>query len=271
MAKLTLVDGTIFEGTTEELFAITQKFGGEVPEEVPDEPAKEITHNGATYTLVERKAQAGDVVILCDTDGELFSVGRTYEVEEGVQIADRDGELFDLYRPQLRRTTDTVLVYAPKVEPLKVGESVIIRGNSKFGVDLDGKLGVYEGTSVTYAPSHARVNTLGERTYVVKYEQLRKATDEEVAEAKAKAESLAKQAAKDAVFTKAGRKPNEYRKGDIVRVLNPRIANLIVGEVGEITSYDSSGSFNVTHKRSCWVGYDQVEPVTFAESRLDRK
>lgn len=190
MAKLTLTDGTIFEGTTEEIFAITERFNGVKEEEVA------------------------------------------------------------------------------KTNPLKLGDSVIISGKSVFDVDLDGELGVYGGTSIHFTPSHARVCDVGGKGYVVKYEQLRKATDEEVAEAKA----LAEQSAKEAIFTQAGRKPNEYRKGDIVRVVKESNGH-DVGIIGEVTVDEISDRPDVKARNKSGRAvslFSYVEPITFVESRLDR-
>ena len=200
MAKLTLADGTIFEGTTEEIFAITERFSGV-------------------------KAEA---------------------------------------------------------EALKVGDYVIISGRSKFDVDLDGKLGEYEGDSVTYSKSYARVDVSG-RGFVVKYENIRKATDEEVAKAKAdiaeyeqaKADHEAKLVREkaEAVFTQAGRKPNEYRKGDIVRAINTIATGLEVGHVAAVTNVDSDGDVYTDVDNKCggkaFYSSNRVEPVTFVENRLN--
>jgi hypothetical protein len=259
LAKLTLADGTIIEGTPQELYDITQKFGVK-----SDEPSKEITHNGVAYTLVDRKAQTGDVVILSDTGGDCFDIGKTYEVLEGVQIADRDGDIFDLYRQALRRTTETVLVYEPKAETLKVGDYAVIEGYSLK----------YDGTIVEltkkWAMDGVRFDVIffGDspiRSMGVK--NLRKATDAEVAEAKVSAE-------RNAVFTQAGRKPNEYRKGDIVRVTRDNVLCSVnmsgdIGEVTEVVSYGFTVYVKSRGDSANRHGSDSVEPIVFAESRLD--
>lgn len=259
MAKLTLTDGTIFEGTTEELFAITQKFGG-ATEEVADEPeelrvgdrAKIVNANYSTLFGFK----TGDLVEIVDNPhGEDDEDYRVKHLSEG-------------FVGYTLKSDKYIVKVADKqqVEPLKVGDSVIVSGKSIFGVDLDGKLGVYEGASVTYAPSHARVNTNGERTCVVKYEQIRKVTDEEVEKAAAKAEALAKQAIKDAIFTQAGRKPNEYRKGDIVTGYGIHRGETVIGEFSDV----GSTIMGVVDARG-FTAIKDFHPVSFVESRLDRK
>lgn len=89
-------------------------------------PAQTLTHNGADYTLVSRKAQPGDVVVLTETGGDYFKTGKPYEVLDGVEI--RDGAKFELYKDNMRRTVTTVLVYAPVKEALKVGVYAVITG-----------------------------------------------------------------------------------------------------------------------------------------------
>lgn len=254
MAKLTLTDGTIFEGTTEELIALTEQFSGKVVDPVADS----ITNNGVEYTLVNRKAREGDVVILQDTGGDLFKVGKVYDVLEDVLIADSDGDLFELYRPSLRRTTETVLVYEPKAEPLKVGDYAVVEG---FSVEDDGT--VVE-LSNKWDMDGVRFNVI---TFVdspirsMGVKNLRKATDEEVAEAKA-----------NAVFTQVGRKPNEYHEGDIVRIVVASCVNND-GDIGEVTEEATDGTARVQvsgkSNRGNWESISHIEPIVFAESRLD--
>ena len=65
MAKLTLVDGTVFEGTTEEIFAITERYGSKQA----DEPAKE------PFAI-------GDLVEIIDADDSDLSLGDIGEITD---------------------------------------------------------------------------------------------------------------------------------------------------------------------------------------------
>lgn len=263
MAKLTLTDGTIFEGTTEELIALTEQFSGKVADPI----AEAITHNGVEYTLVNRKAQAGDVVILRDTGGDLFKVGKVYEVLEDVLIADSDGDLFDLYRSELRRTIETVSVYEPKAETLKVGDYVVILSSDTFHTSDYEEGDVAMVTRFRY-DGYVFVKSDARNEDHMHPSTLRKATDAEVAEAKESAE-------RNAVFTQAGRKPNEYRKGDIVRISDKYRGYSVnkAGDIGVISRVHYFDSFQVVvggrEGAGNYHGPTNVEIVTFVEERLN--
>lgn len=263
MAKLTLADGTIFEGTTEELFEITQKFSGESA----DEPAKEVTHNGVEYTLVDRKAQEGDVVVFTNNtnvrvlNGKLYGPVKLTSGDNAIAkvYVDNYNEVL-VYSEHFNRTQSNVLVYEPKAEPLKVGDyAVIVEDVMEYEagdiVNITGERGDGDVFGFDF-----RVDRIGKDDYgYINADDLRKATDDEVTEAKALAE-------RNAVFTQAGRKPNEYRKGDIVRVVdNHKAMNVKVGDIVVVNSQNSNG--RISDDKYCYVL--TVEPVTFAESRLD--
>lgn len=281
MAKLTLTDGTIFEGTTEEIFAITERFNGTNADKPIDKPADTITHNGVEYTLVDRKAQEGDVVVFTEntslfmTNGKYYGpafVGRSAES----QIYGDDKDYYNVYNPKFDRKESNVLVYAPKAEALKVGDKVRVLKPGEFGGVYVGQIGeVVNGHAFDFddKPEYSIkvVGADGDHDYF-RPQDLRKATDEEVAEAKA----LVKKAAKEAVFTQAGRKPNEYRKGDIVRTIHVEggIRNgHKPGLIGEVT-YDTIVFNKKTRNPNVLINGESlltnVEPVTFVESRLDR-
>ena len=270
MAKLTLTDGTIFEGTTEEIFAITERYNGAKADE-PSGVSKEITHNGVAYTLVDRKAQEDDVVIPTAESSSIFVIKDTpYVVETG-----SDGQLeiegYDVYNSQYNRTTETVLVYAPKAETvptsLKVGDYAVVIGNTPSVGKVVKLIEAWDITSVKFdviivgAPNKKGLHV----------NNLRKATDEEVAEAKAKAEASAEKARKEVVFTQAGRNPNEYRNGDIVRILPNEYKSHLVGNIEEVTDMVgiySGGNIETASGNKILGKY--VAPITFVESRLDR-
>lgn len=83
------------------------------------------------------------------------------------------------------------------------------------------------------------------------------------------AKHIEKLGASDAVFTKAGRKPNEYRKGDIVRVVDTLCtAFLDVGQITEVESQFGEGNPDV-RSNDGGTRYAEVEIVCFAEDRKD--
>lgn len=261
MAKLTLTDGTIFEGTTEEIFAITEKFNGTKA----DEPiAETLTHNGVDYTKVDRRAQVGDVVVFTKNKSSSVDNGVPYVVTTGSsgQEAVRDSYgRYSVYFPSYGRTEANTLVYEPKAEPLKVGDYVVILSSDTFHTSdyEEGEVATvtrfrYDG--YVFVKSDARNEDFMHPSTV------RKATDAEVAEAKASAE-------RNAVFTQAGRKPNEYRKGDIVRVNGPLCtSHLNIGQITEVVTPTGSTNPQVRSNNGS-TRYAIVEPVTFVENRLD--
>lgn len=82
-----------------------------------------------------------------------------------------------------------------------------------------------------------------------------KATAEEIAQAKV-----------GVVFAKIGRKHNEFKKGDIVRVVDSPCA-LPDGTIFEVKGFDSDGDM-LDYKRYCY-GPRHVELIAPAESRVD--
>lgn len=171
------------------------------------------------------------------------------------------GEKVDYFRPQ-----DLELA---SVEPPKpsVGDIVVITGNSTGSRNAIGDIGkiVEDAGNDDFSVS---VEVVGkENGYTgnfTSFYDMRIATDAE----KAQYEKAVKQAEKDAVFTKAGRKPNEYRKGDIGRITETRGAPYKVGDLVEVES-----DFNPTYEPEAvrlsdgFVVY--VEIVCFAEDRKD--
>ncbi|QIG62574.1 hypothetical protein [Sporosarcina phage Lietuvens] len=87
-------------------------------------------------------------------------------------------------------------------------------------------------------------------------QDLRKATDEEVASAK-----------RDAIFTKIGRKPGEFKKGDIVRDKDTGVD--IVKEV-EPEGY-ADYMRGLTMERAGWTYKHHCELIAPVESRVDAK
>lgn len=270
MAKLTLTDGTVIEGTVEELTQYAEKaadmfkYQGDsgMPAEAPVETIEDlITHNGAEYKLVDRIAQAGDVVYVTkDAKG-------TKDIpNDAFYTVDKDGEIGDrwrheVYRPRYNRTTDTVKVYEPvaKELTLKVGDyaKVVQKGHEQFGEIV--KLSSFYSEYLPF--NTTKLN--GKEGDAFALGHLVRATDEEVAEAKAQAEK----AAVEAKWASIGRKPNEFKKGDIVKVENPCGAPLKAGDLVEVES-DSTRriSVKVTAVRWTVVVSELITPV---ESRFD--
>lgn len=184
MAKLTLADGTIIEGTPQELYDISKKFGVK-----SDEPLKVGDYAVVTSLSMSTGFRRSDV--------SLGDIGKIIEVDRS-----RVPYRFE------RQTDGFVTWFA-------------------------------EG-------------------------RLTKATDEEVVEAKA-------QAKHNAIFTQSGRKPNEYRKGDIVRYIGS--AN-VKGMLVDVVSDTYDGLTKIKYQKSvghgtCTERSNAIEIVAFVENRLN--
>jgi hypothetical protein len=78
--------------------------------------------------------------------------------------------------------------------------------------------------------------------------------------------------AQNAIFTKLGRKPNEFKKGDIVRVISTGSSNHKRGDIGEITEFSRRSHFRVktaSIDSVNWVNATDVKLIAPVESRVD--
>lgn len=241
----------------------------EVYEKVSTTQPETIRHNGATYTLVGRKAQPGDVVVFTESDSPFVTNGKSYgpvtEEDGNLYVADDydDEDRVKVYNIYFNRKSANVKVYAPvapKVEPLKVGDYAKVVNASDFHFLSDGD--VVEILGDACAPTNHSVKRLSDgKVQRVPKDQLVRLTDEEVTQAKAQQAEIER-------WEAIGRKPNEYKKGDIVRITHKYGARSVsVGDIVEVgRPCDSSGFFDAKY------GYVlDGELITPVESRFDRK
>lgn len=232
-----------------------------------------ITHDGAEYKLVDRKAQPGDVVYVTkDAKGTGDVPNKSFYL---VEVDGKIGERWrnDVYKKYHNRTTDTVKVYEPVAQstqakqPLKVGDYAKViceRYGHQFSIGDIVEL-VDDSNRITKFEAH-RV-TDGDEWFISEKEIVR-ATDEEVAEAK---KAQAEQAAVDAKWAKIGRKPNEFKKGDIVYANisnnhpNGVLASVHRGPIGSV----QGGNYYLNNDTDVALG-DRLELITPVESRFDR-
>lgn len=233
--------------------------------EVLGEAVRErITHEGAEYKLVDRKAQPGDVVVFTESTTSYVVNGKTYgPVDEEGEFGDDDGEYIGVYRGHNGRDIQNTKVYEPVAQPLKVGDYAKVVGSSNT-FDEEGaivKIVEDDGTDIPFKNEHLDGSYAGWQDV----ESLVRATDEEVAEAKAQAE----QASVEEKWAKIGRKPNEFKNGDIVRYMGKSSSKGSIVEVAEdsirgwtkISWENRSGS---TEENS------ELVLITPVESRFDR-
>jgi hypothetical protein len=339
MAKITLENGYVIEGTVEELAQMAKVFSAPPTIEVP---AVEI--DGVTYAKVDRAPKVGDYVkisetmgtrafdvtfgkyyevtavdedgdaeIIDDVDDEYCLSGDTFEVFERVNsplqvgdyvkiISDKtvdgeqrnvklgeiriikeidddrfpyyaeklDGSSYDYFRKDaIVRATDEEIAEAtmPKVEPLKVGDYAKIIHN-----ECGHKFAIGEIVRITLANKDgvdAAEHLDGSDSWFICNEEVVRATDAEVAEAKAK---LAEQS-ELARWTAIGRKVNEFKVGDIVRV-NRNSTGHVIGTIGEVVDENNGGErpfVKAVYKDGRTIDlYSYVELITPVEARFDR-
>jgi hypothetical protein len=142
-----------------------------------------------------------------------------------------------------------------KYEPLKVGDYAKVVGGFEYHI---GKVAKVVDVCETMA-SLREVNDSDFRLYGSPLECLVKATDEEVAEANRKqAEKELEQK-----WAKIGRKPKEFKKGDIVRYESD-------GEICDVTALTEGGIEVKT--ATCGICHEKPEAVvliTPVEARFD--
>lgn len=276
MAKITLQDGTVIEGTIEEFAQMGVKFpGGEVVAEEQDV----ISHKGVEYKRVDRKARKGDVVVFTENESACLKNGVTYG-PVGLnnlkpKIVGGDGDSYSVYFDYMNRTESNVKVYEPvaKEQPLKVGDYAKIVGKDKTRIDR-GSHGFNEGETVKLVRElHNRsgfecesLTCNASAAPYVSTPDLVRATDEEVAKAK---RQQAEQVETER-WTKIGRKPNEFKQGDIVR--GERYNNTSVKFFGEVENANNDDNATVQGVRTYDGKYHaakNVELITPVEHRFD--
>jgi hypothetical protein len=172
-------------------------------------------------------------------------------------------KLAEEFKASIRKEIERVGVNAEvaKPEPLKVGDyaKVIQTGHCN-------ECEIVEILSVDYSEDYPFDTRLinGEEGDCHRPEQLARAIDEEVVEAKAK---LAEKKLAEK-WAKIGREPNEFKKGDIVKLLDDTGANSI-GEIVEIARDDARWYIDECGDeygcRPEWLGL-----ITPVEARFDR-
>jgi hypothetical protein len=264
LAKITLKDGSIFEGTIEELVELLVKVDGLG------------AANGDNFRKVEgREPRVGDYVKFFEDNLDI-TAGKYYEIinfdDDGdPEFIDDGGDVryeFLIYLGKRFELFEKVggeksLKVGDYVVPLESADDKYYVTNTgmKLGKVVKELEGDYRDIKVEVIAHECGMEVGG--IFHVESKYFRKATDEEVAQAKAEYER--KQA--EQKWAKIGRKPGEFKKGDIVRVVECTGAH----EIGEIVELAEDGA-------SEYLGNDGVvlvgEPEWFeliapVESRVD--
>lgn len=251
MAKIT-VEGNVYEGTVEELKEIFEMMGVEFPnksvttvcEDVPVGATEEEPLKVGDYAKVVDGApdNIGVIVEITDLDYAVATLNPINSSFPGYSHIDR-----------LRKATDEEVAEAKaKLLPkLSVGDYVKTLTESKHGSIGAGEILVITDTDFCEGQILADSLVSKDRDGIYLPSQLVEATDEEVK------------------FAKIGRKPNEFKKGDIVKVKKPCGAPLNAGDIVEV-KYDSSSYFSVFVTEKAWA-VSVSELITPVEARFDHE
>lgn len=231
-----------------------------------DDMTDVIVHEGVKYRKVEREVLEGDKYIVCTTD--IFSnitKDKPYAIENIDEdgdplIVDDEGDESFLEREEYavlepipvsinEKSIDEQIVEAERKlaelkaakaeqERLKVGDYAVVVGITTN--ETMSPHGFIIGTVVEVTqcfndyPDRVRAKSIvGRGSWAVLKKDLRKATPEEVAEAKRKFSEEQAKKAEEAKWSAIGRKVGEYRAGDVVQIREYEYGN-IVGHIGEI-------------------------------------
>lgn len=272
MAKITLDNGMVIEGSVEEIKAMVEAFGVNEAEELKEpEP---------TYRLVSgRDARVGDFVKFTEESYEWITVGKYYEVvgfdEFGdAQVIDNDGDAFDICGEtyEIYEKIAEAPAESSEPEPLKVGDYAKV---VKLGGSTIAEVGeIVEILKTPYNEWDYNVRFVNERkdrpnrskTEQFYEGEIVKATEEEVAEAKAEIERQLAEAKETERWTKIGREVNEYKVGDIVGTKYHGIF--------EIKTIDERREFPIRaiiDGREDGVKKNIITLITPVEARFDRE
>jgi len=260
MAKITTFDGNTIEGTVEEITELMEKFGVKKTVEAEED---------------EFELSAGDYVVFSDEEWDMDVMENVRRDKAYKVFVDSEGEHYVLDENGNKRYSllifEEFAVVPEPILPLAVGDYAVVIGveNTRKSRGSHGfTIGdIVELTDEFNAGGGFRVSKVNGE-YVgancMNTEDLRKATDEEVATAKAQAESNAK----DDIFTANGRKTNEYRKGDIIRYEGDNDDGIYaVSHTESDKVYFFCGKFD---NNTEYMHLADIEPIVFAENRLDR-
>ncbi|KRT88685.1 hypothetical protein [Bacillus paralicheniformis] len=216
------------------------------------------------YVRIDKsEAKAGDFVKFDEAPNEFLTAGKYYEIYRvdgcgDPQIRDDDGDGFDTYCADDFEVYRKVSAAEPKPERLKVGDYVKVVGNeSGHYAEID-EIVLVKRDDKDFAPFHCeKLN--GNEAGIFYEDELVRATDEEVAEAKRAAAERKKWAA-------IGREVGEYKAGDMVQYLYD-------GEICEVVDVAEDGSVKVATQKhgNCTENQSSIELIAPVEARFDRK
>lgn len=277
--KITMNNGITFEGTQAEY----EEFLAYAERKIAEDEAKEakaletIEFEGATYRKVDREARKGDVVIFTDETAYRYFITKNqpYKVIADGKFIDNDGDRMTIYRNDgdQNRTRETVDVYEP-IEQAKYvpqeGDIVVITDDSASNHSL-GDIGKITEVKV----DTFRVTVPGKKNrgnWLMDF-RFRKATPAEVEkyeQALMEIEKAHKDTEIAEKWAKIGRKPNEFKKGDVVKARTLWIPSEVINDhigIIEDEGYDMVGiKFGNGRYCGACITDGNVELITPVES-----
>ena len=260
--KITLKDGSVFEGTAKEYAELAKLVEGVAETEEGEAP----------------KFEAGDYVVALPSADEKYLItttemrlGKVREVQDDlirIEILSHSeckgcvGDILPVESKYFRKATDEEVAKFKNEYTPKEGDIVVITGNTNGSINKVGDIGRVgerlgrEGVQVRVT---GKPNGLFGGNYT-RFDEMRLATEEE----KKQYEHAEK-------FAKLGRKPGEFKKGDIVRVKwilgkgdVAEIAEIKSGPVGD----GRGGNYKLNAGNKETLGED-LELIATVESRVD--
>ena len=260
--KITLKDGSVFEGTATEYAELAKLVEGIAETEECDTPNFEV----GDYVVA--LPSADEKYLITTTEMRL---GKVREVQDDlirIEILSHSeykgcvGEDFSVESKYFRKATDEEVAKFKNEYIPKEGDIVVITGNTNGSINKVGDIGrVGErlGNKGVQVHVPGKPNGLFGGNYT-KFDEMRPATEEEK-----------KQYEQAEKFAKLGRKPGEFKKGDIFKGAGGRISQGIF-EVVEIREEGSHPIRFINRDGendgfSLKAGIELIAPV---ESRVDR-
>lgn len=218
---------------------------------------KEATEKESKESLV------GKYVVFSDTDGADLTKGKAYEIiseDDGYFLVHDDKGYGQWVDKAVERSRFTFEIFdeKPAENPsFEVGDCAKVVGRTNFSDIGEGT--IVKITRTLDVDGEHRVDLLDESDHDY-----------------AKPDALEKVSESDAVFLANGRKPGEYKDGDIVEIIaNTNYSANEVGDIGvvEYISAERKPLVNVSGRRQ-GRGYNHTElsdmkPVAFVEQRVD--
>lgn len=273
MAKLHLEGGVTFEGTPEEIKAYTDLYVEKAEEKEPEAPKQAfkvgeyiVGNDASRYGITNDKMTLGKVVKEYTDRYNDIRVEVLRHATEPCKI----GNGYDVQSKYFRKATaEEIADYEESLKPtFKTGDIVVITWNTN---DHEFEIGEVARIKESDREDDAyKVEYMDGHDWWWVYEsEMRHATQAE----REQYEANAKQAEKDAIFTKIGRKPGEFKKGDIVRVSTRADAHKVAGSLVTIAEFREGGNCGglawLFEDYGCSITGQYLELIAPVESRVD--